>query len=1370
MSRIARTCAAVLFLLAPVFLFAAGEPWDKPFADPKAILDAAQGVSADEAGVVVLLDEERYTFDDKGSATMQQHVVYRIANESGVENWSSIEALWSPWYQEKPQMQARVIARDGSAHELDANAVAETAAPEESLDIFSDNRVLRAPLPAVAVGSVVEQLITYKDHNPMVEAGRNGRFFFGRGVPVHQARLVLDAPEALALRLVNRTPSLEPKKESAGGRQLITFETSSLKAIDYVEWGLPFDESPRPYVAFSTGKSWQEVARRYDEIVNTQIAGSSSVLSPLVKGAVAGSAKRAEVVARILATIQKDVRYAGVELGEGSVIPRPPQEVLAHKYGDCKDKATLLAAMLREAGLPAHVALLRAGEDLDVSNDLPGFGEFNHAIVMIDADKAGDKPLWIDPTDEFARPGELPVMDQGRHALVASTKTTSLIETPVADSAQNRIVETRTFNLVEEGKAAVTEVTQSEGADDAYARRFYAQSDRKRYRDAMESYAKGHYLAKELKDVSAGDPHDLSKPFALKLDIAEAGRGPTENGEAVVAIFPIALLENLPWPLRNPASEDDDEKATARNKYRKREHDFVIPVPYTKEWRYTIVPPAGFAARPLPANETSKVGTGTMTKQYALAADGSVQVTMKFESGKRRLSPAEFETTRKAIRELSDQKAVLVGFDAAGEAKLSAGDIGGALSEFRKLTKVHEKEARHHTDVARALLAGGMGDAARAEIKKAIEVEPGYGRGYFIQGLILEHDLFGRRFRKGFDRAGALAALKKARELAPKDQQIDIRAELARLDQVGDEGTMFGSGNDLAAAIEEYRSIAADLKDDRFEGDLMLALAHAGRFAEMRELAAKAKDADQRDLGTVVAAAALEGTPAALHALERLDQNQRKKIIESAGGTLATLRLYPQAADLLEQAAQSSAKATELRGQVDLLRKAKKIDAASISDADAKGVVQKLFADVFLTSDLHALGKYFASDLQPVLSYEPDDDNKPTASLSSLKVSLGRDSMPIPFVIDMTFAGIQFQQEGDDATGYRVRLRNQTAEGSDTMYVVKDGGKYRISGYNRLPELIGWRALRFAEKGETEKARRWLNWEREDLTAGNGDDPLAGPPFARLWSKGKQTATVDEIKVAAASLMLRAPFLTESLPLLVSARESLTGDAQLAVDSALAIAYSGNRDWAKLEPVARHLVAGKPDSLFAFDMLTNALSEEDKTSEADKLADERLSKLPNDPDALRTLAQTALHAGNYSRSEQWYRKLIDATTANAGDYNNAAWNALFLGISSLDRALEDARRATALPNSGPAALHTLATLYAETGKTVEAREALLRSMDDAGRDDPAPHDWYVLGRIAEAYGASDAASAAYNKVEKPKDTLNGSTWVLAQKRLKGLPR
>jgi tetratricopeptide (TPR) repeat protein len=1365
MPRLARTLALIAPFVLATTLFAADEPWDKPFSDPKTVLTAATAVPSDDAGVVVLLDEEHYVFDATGSATMTEHLVYRVANDSGIEHWSTVEALWAPWYQEKPVIKARVIAADGSVHELDANAVSETAAPEESLDIFSDNRILRAPLPGVGVGSVVEQLITYTDKNPMVEAGRTGRFFFGRSVPTHRARLVLDAPSTLGLRLVNHTaPKFEPKKDETNGRQVVTFETESLKAIDYVEWNLPFDESQRPYVAFSTGKSWQDVARRYSEIVDKQIAGSSATLGPLVKAAIGTSSKRDEVVSKILAAIQKDVRYAGVELGEGSVIPRRPEEVLGHKYGDCKDKATLLTAMLREAGISAHVVLLRAGDDLDVSDDLPGFGEFNHAIVVVD----GDKPLWVDPTDEFARAGELPIMDQGRHGLIAMPKTTALTAAPTSEASANRIVETRVFNMVEEGKAGVTETTQSTGANDSFARRFYAQSDRKRYRDAMEGYVKGHYLAKALTDVTAGDPHDLAHPFALKLDVSESGRAPTLDGEAVVAIFPVALLENLPWALRDATDDEDDpQAATARTKHHKREHDFLFQMPYTKEWHYRVVPPPGFAARPLPQNETTKVGTGTLTREFKQQPDGVVLVTMTYDSGKRRLTPTEFEDDRKAVKELANGKAVPIGFDAAGEAKLNSGDIGGALAEFRKLTVLHATEARHHADVARALLAGGMGDAARTEIKKATEIEPTYARGWFVQGLAFEHDLFGRRFRKGFDRDAAIASLKKAKELAPKDEQISSRVELAKLYEIGDDGSLFGRGAKLDLAIAEYKAIGEDLKDERFDGDLMLALANAGRFDEMRTLAKKTKDADQRDLGTVVAAAATEGTPGAMRALNALDQNQRKKIMEAAGGTLATLRLYAQAADLLEQAAQTSPKAVELRAQVDVLRKAKKIDAASLSDDDPKTTVQKMLAEVFMNEDLHTVAKLFASDLQSVLSFDAEDDSTPTATLASLRVQLNHDNTPLPFVIDMTLAGLQFVPDGDDATGYRIKMRNPGSQNSDAVYVIKEGGKYRISGYNRLPELVGWRAIKLAEAGEVDKARRWLNWAREDVSPGNGDDPLSGAPFARLWAKARQSATADEEKVAAASLMMRSPFLTTSLPILTAARARLTGEQQNAVDASLALAYAGSKQWTQLEPVARRLRTAYPDSIEAFDFLTTALYEQEKNVDADKMANERLTALPGDPDALRVLAQSALRAGDYGKCESWYRKLIDGTTANAGDYNNAAWNALFVG-RSLDKALEDARRATALPGSGPAALHTLATLYAETGKTLEARDALLRSMDDAGRDDPAPHDWYVLGRIAEDYGATDAALAAYNKVEKPKDTLNGSTYVLAQKRLKGL--
>ena len=129
--------------------------------------------------------------------------------------------------------------------------------------------------------------------------------------------------------------------------------------------------------------------------------------------------------------------------------PHDPAETLAHKYGDCKDKATLLAVTLRAAEIPAYVALLNAASRLDVLPDLPGMGLFDHAIVYV----PGSPALWMDATDQYARLGQLPINDQGRKALIARKETTAQVTTPESTSKDNLLLEYREINLSENGPA-----------------------------------------------------------------------------------------------------------------------------------------------------------------------------------------------------------------------------------------------------------------------------------------------------------------------------------------------------------------------------------------------------------------------------------------------------------------------------------------------------------------------------------------------------------------------------------------------------------------------------------------------------------------------------------------------------------------------------------------------------------------------------------------------------------------------------------------------------------------------------------------------------------------------------------------------------
>src|SRR5258706_450953 len=142
---------------------------------------------------------------------------------------------------------------------------------------------------------------------------------------------------------------------------------------------------------------------------------------------------------------------------------------------------------------------------------------------------------------------------------------------------------------------------------------------------------------------------------------------------------------------------------------------------------------------------------------------------------------------------------------------------------------------------------------------------------------ILEYGLLGRLLRKGFDMDGAIAALRKAKELDPKN--ADYRGALAKLLTYGTDGTEYGPGAKLEESIAEYRAVATDIgekESKQFDDDLIPVLAHAGRFAEMKDLAKTGQDTQLRETGRIIAVAATDGSAAALHELGAFDANTRR--------------------------------------------------------------------------------------------------------------------------------------------------------------------------------------------------------------------------------------------------------------------------------------------------------------------------------------------------------------------------------------------------------------------------------------------------------------------------------------------------------------
>src|SRR5581483_8132029 len=182
-------------------------------------------------------------------------------------------------------------------------------------------------------------------------------------------------------------------------------------------------------------------------------------------------------------------------------------------YGDCKDKATLLVALLRQAGVKASVALLDSGFGLDIDRDLPGIGVFDHAIVYLHT----DPPIWIDATARQVRVGYLPPADEGRLALIADPSTQALVRIPESDSSRNTQLRKIEVRMASMGPGKIVETVEATGSFEAELRSTYASGETKS-RESAERWVKQYFRAKSLGTFDSASRDDLSGPFHMQVE------------------------------------------------------------------------------------------------------------------------------------------------------------------------------------------------------------------------------------------------------------------------------------------------------------------------------------------------------------------------------------------------------------------------------------------------------------------------------------------------------------------------------------------------------------------------------------------------------------------------------------------------------------------------------------------------------------------------------------------------------------------------------------------------------------------------------------------------------------------------------------
>lgn len=1344
-------------------------------AAPADIQSAAARIEAEPfIEATVLLETDSYSFDAAGRMTYRHHMIYRIETKEGVDDWAEIRIRWSPWYQNQPEIKARVIAPDGKVTMLDQKTITDGPAREDSEDTYTDDRIHKVPLPAIAVGVIVEEETVSSDKQPFFSGGGVYGDSFSRTVPIVRAELFIDVPAATDFRFKQSAlPGAQVKNEVSGDTRHFSLEQGYLPAQAESDIKLSTHNIEGPYVEFSTGESWASVAKAYRSLAEPNI-DPSQVKSLLPKP----GANRTETITRIVAVLHKEVRYTGIEFGQASLQPAPAAEVLKHHYGDCKDKSALLVAMLRAAGIDAQIALLDSGPGVDLNPDLPGMNQFDHAIVYVPAAQ-GSEALWIDVTAVYAAVGSLPSMDEGREALVVAEGATGLTLTPTPRPDDDLLIELRDVALAEYGSARIIETSMTKGEIDDSYRSIYGGQMSRETREDLEKYVKSTYMAKTLANVTHGDAHDLTQPFALKLEMSEAKRGDTAIDEAVVGIPFADIFDRLPEWFRTdpkikgekltPQEEENRKRAEAA---RTSEYDGH---PFATEWRYTIVPPAGYVVRGLPENKSTPMGPATFTQHYETDADGKIKAAFRFETTRSRYTTDEALALRDAVLATYKQDMISIWFDQAGSKLMAAGKIRDALDADRKLVAMHPSESIHHAQIAYVYLKAGLGGKARSEAEEATRLDPKTPVGFRTLGWVCQFDQIGVRFGPGFDWNCAASAYKKALELEPDDS--DTAVELAILDEYDAQGERYTATAHLDDAVATLRALKEKDKEtgDSYEDNLLYDLLYAGHYSDLlAELDKVQSSTTRRGMGISATVALQGGTKGVSAGLERADRlsansNERTAALGSSGNQLMRLRLYPEAASVLAAAVEGQQDSAGVTQQITLLRKLTPWKNEYLPSTDPRSAVQRSLIALYMgTLDDAAAKQVLARH-----AYSSDDDwrqnlKRIDESRGALRVSAGRAELPVAVLLDVLTSNLKLTAEGSDDTGYKITAESIGAK-SRQMFVTREEGVYRVVTDGVRASEAGNQVLYLLANGLEKEAQYLLDWMRDRMKRGGGDDQLSGPLFPRFWTAG-DPADRAAMQLAAEALIADTPAIKSSLPDLRAAWEKAPpGDKRLNLSLLLAHGYESTQDGAQLKDVAVEILNGAPDSYTAIGLMGSA---DDLLKDWDgwkQMLESRLAKHPEDETLLRMKTQFAEYRGDWAAARATMQTLFDHGKASADDYNNYGWTALF-DNSVNDDAIKAARQSTMLTNNANFGdLHTLACLYAVHGETSEARELLLKAMSAGSLIEPNSAIWYGFGSLYEQFGVTDAAIAAYEKVEKPTGRISpADTYVLAQARLAAL--
>jgi hypothetical protein len=376
------------------------------------------------------------------------------------------------------------IPSQGKDYEVKDKESVEVSLPHiEGSELITDVKAKVLRIPAADPGNIVGYEYEIEDR-PLV---LQDTWVFQSVIPVRESHYSLQLPAGWEYKAwwIN---SPEVRSTQAGTNKW-HWSVSDQKAVRKEEDMPPIDGLLGRMVLSFVGPgaanvyaNWREMGNWYRNLTSGRLEASAEIKQK-VAALTAAAPTQLDKMRALAQFVQRQVRYVAIELGVGGWQPHRAAEVFTHSYGDCKDKATLLAAMLHEIGVESYYVVINS-ERGSITQDTPAHNGFNHAILAIkvpngiaDASlgatikhRALGKLLFFDPTDELTPFGQIAGHLQANYGLLVGPDGGELVEVPKQPPSMNGIRRTAKLTLDASGKLQ-GEVVEERVGDRAWSQR-----------------------------------------------------------------------------------------------------------------------------------------------------------------------------------------------------------------------------------------------------------------------------------------------------------------------------------------------------------------------------------------------------------------------------------------------------------------------------------------------------------------------------------------------------------------------------------------------------------------------------------------------------------------------------------------------------------------------------------------------------------------------------------------------------------------------------------------------------------------------------------------------------------------------------------